>query len=170
MQRARHFGSAPRETEDSAVVSREQPEWCTLGWVRSACSTPCPCLWVAHECWGYWYKTAVAFLAVRIIGQKTEQNVPGSRSFVSLFGMCLGWDMLPSQRMGILPLLSVLHLLFKFYLQCQQHKCNLKLYLKWPQSVSSKVGLLFWSIILLSTFKVHIHINISYCKISVFCY
>lgn len=32
----------PRETEDSAVPSRAQPEWCALGWARSACPAPGP--------------------------------------------------------------------------------------------------------------------------------
>lgn len=111
-------------------VNRGQPgRWCTLGWVPRACSAPCPYIRVAHKRWLSWYKPAVAFLAVRIIGQKTKQSVPGSGSFVLLFGMRSGWDMLLSQRMGILLLLSVWHLFYKLYLLCQQHKHQLTMIL-----------------------------------------
>lgn len=82
----------PGETEDSTEPSRAQPGWCALGWALSACSAPGPCLGVAHKHWVSWYKTAVASLAVRIIGEKTEQNVPGSGSLAWLFGMYLGGE------------------------------------------------------------------------------
>lgn len=147
-------------------VTRGQPEWYTLGWVCSAMSSP----WEAHKHQMSWYETAIAFLAVRIIGQKTEQCA-WSGSLVLLFRMCLGWDILPSQRMGIL-----FSVLFFTYCLCCIYFLNVICGVSstntfwndiWNGHDPSlqKLAILCWSISYsLSISKVHIHINISYCK------